>query len=134
MRTYAIHKDIKSRLEHYSISALSGCIIWTGAIDGGGYGRIRLRGRLEMAHRMSFIVHNGDIPEGMLVCHSCDVRPCINPNHLFLGTNQDNLQDASRKGKLHVTVCKNGHPATPENRYVYPEGDSYCKACRRKTK
>ena len=78
------------------------CWEWTAARMDNGYGVVGRGGRSGMllAHRASWMIHHGPIPEGMLVCHRCDVQPCVNPDHLFLGTQTDNLLDASRKGRM----------------------------------
>lgn len=76
----------------------SGCIEWTGAIDAEGYGRLETRGEV-LAHRISYLMQYGSIPDGMLVCHRCDNRRCVNHGHLFLGTHQDNTDDRVRKGR-----------------------------------
>jgi hypothetical protein len=73
----------------------SGCWIWTGALYGSGYGCF-LR---QQAHRVAWELHNGSIPDGLLVCHRCDFRPCVNPEHLFIGTQSDNLNDMHAKGR-----------------------------------
>ncbi len=78
------------------------CLEFTGYKDILGYGKMRLRGRQMLSHRASFILNTGEIPEGMLVCHTCDNPPCINPDHLFLGTNYDNTMDAVRKGRKFI--------------------------------
>lgn len=58
------------------------------------------------AHRASWIVHHGPIPDGMFVCHHCDNKPCVRPDHLFLGTNQDNVDDAVAKGIIKATRAR----------------------------
>lgn len=77
----------------------SGCWLWDGCITSAGYGRMRVGGRPSLAHRASYEMHVGPIPPGMLVCHKCDVPGCVNPQHLFLGTQRDNMADMKSKGR-----------------------------------
>lgn len=87
----------------------NGCWNWQGA-NRNGYGRLIIGSRTdgtrhsESAHRYSWMVYKGDIPENYEVCHHCDNKACINPEHLFLGTRQDNIDDRERKGRNNHVV------------------------------
>lgn len=75
----------------------SGCHIWLGACTNDGYGTIRFRCKPSRTHRVAWELKNGPIPPGLLVLHKCDVPKCVNPDHLFLGTQQENMNDMVRK-------------------------------------
>jgi hypothetical protein len=80
----------------------AGCWLWAGSYFDNGYGQAHYSDRPLGAHRLSWIFHNGEIPEGMQVLHHCDVRSCVNPAHLFLGTHGDNMRDMVKKGRQYV--------------------------------
>lgn len=79
-----------------------GCWIWIASRDKDGYGRTGTFLDPISAHRLSWEIHYGPIPDGFFVCHSCDNPPCVRPDHLFLGTPMDNMQDAKLKGRLRM--------------------------------
>lgn len=91
-----------------------GCWIWRGAMMGTGYGCIMTGSRRgphygpKAAHRVSWMLHYGEIPPGLYVCHRCDVPACVRPDHLFLGTPRDNVLDRERKGRHHKTHSGRG--------------------------
>lgn len=94
--------------ESYVVNTVTGCWIWTGPKHGGkknpsGYGQMTRKelGPAMPAHRASWILNKGPIPDGMMVCHTCDNRICVNPSHLYLGTNGDNMRDRSLRGYVH---------------------------------
>ena len=88
----------------------TGCIEWNGAITKSGYGHLLLGKNFVYAHRLSFVLNGGFLPEGYFACHSCDNKKCINPEHIFAGTNSDNIRDAQSKGIMntakHGTISK----------------------------
>jgi hypothetical protein len=110
------------------------CLIWTRSKIAKGYGRVRMLGEVA-AHRVAYRLAHGDIPEGMLVCHTCDRPDCIQPAHLFVGDQGDNMRDMSSKGRAanqQRSHCVAGHEFSAENTYVDPRGARYCLTCRRR--
>lgn len=112
----------------------SGCWIWMGR-EWRGYGLLSVKSKNTRAHRISYEVHIGPIPDGMIVCHSCDVRSCINPDHLWIGTVKDNNNDALQKGRqrngnMGKTHCPKGHEYAGPNLVIREQGRRGCKVCR----
>lgn len=109
------------------------CWLWTGYISNNGYGQSHFNGKFSSAHRTSWMIYNGKIPKGLQVNHKCDVRNCVRPDHLFLGTQKDNMQDASRKGRMREqkkTQCPRGHSLSGENLIIKKEGSRACRECK----
>lgn len=102
-----------------------------------GYGYMSVANRPTLAHRLSWMLeHNEEVPAGMFVCHHCDNRQCVRPDHLFVGSQKDNIRDAARKGRLNTwssakTHCKRGHELVGSNLHVFPNGVRGCVTCRR---
>lgn len=76
-----------------------GCWVWTGLASKQGYGRMTIKKRQKLAHRYSWEIHIGEIPDEMFVCHRCDNPTCVNPDHLFVGSRADNVKDMHEKNR-----------------------------------
>jgi hypothetical protein len=92
-----IEMDYKARLDERTDKS-GDCWVWTGPKNNKGYGHFRM-GRDTRAHRVSYVLNVGPIPDGLFVLHRCDNPSCVRPDHLFLGTHQDNMDDRTRKGR-----------------------------------
>jgi hypothetical protein len=92
---------IDAFIKHFTAGEPGTCWEWQGRRASTGYGRVSVNNTYVLAHRASYLVHYGEIPDGMEVCHTCDNPPCVNPNHLFIATHLANMTDASHKGRCH---------------------------------
>ncbi|HWP38972.1 MAG TPA: HNH endonuclease signature motif containing protein [Gemmatimonadales bacterium] len=88
------------------VAKTPGCWFWTGSHNRFGYGHFAWRGWVLKAHRVAYALTHGVPPQGLLVCHTCDCRPCVNPAHLWIATNEENLRDMVKKGRHPETVLR----------------------------
>lgn len=121
----------------------SGCWLWIGTVGRGGYGMQRVGGRTRMATHLSLELVGRSVPKGRFACHHCDVPACINPDHLFIGTQLDNIHDCMAKGRKtdpprtkkgtrsDHKFCRAGHPRTTNNLYRRDDGYLGCLICKR---
>ncbi len=122
--------------EYFNRVDSSVCWPWVGKISPAGYGYYRGK----RAHRIAWELYNGKIPDGKIICHSCDNPRCVNPAHLFCGTQYDNIHDGMRKGRIDFHKinppkphCSKGHEWTPENTIIknnYRVNGAVRRACR----
>lgn len=109
------------------------CWPWTASLNDGGYGQIYMDGRPHRAHRVAYELLRGEIPAGLQLDHLCRVRSCVNPWHLEPVTNEVNTE----RGELRLVIrppraeCPSGHPYSPENTRIDPEGYRRCRTCER---
>lgn len=98
-----------SNLLNKNTKKTDGCWLWTSSRSKHGYGHLRWKNKYISAHRASYMLFHGEIQKNLVVCHKCDNPPCVNPDHLFIGTRKDNMQDMIKKGRAHF-VAQYNHP------------------------
>lgn len=133
--------SLKERFESkYIPEPMSGCWLWLDKLTRDGYGQMTYKMKSMRAHRWSYSIHVGPIPNGLLVCHKCDTPACVNPKHLFVGTVKDNTEDMIKKGRglNNKPTCKYGHQLSGNNllntKRVGVTGFKwrYCKLCNQR--
>ncbi len=120
------HRTIDS-LKSNCLTTLDGCWTWKRATQG-HYGLISHDGKKITVHRLVYTLMHGEIPEGKFICHHCDNKRCCNPDHLFCGTNQDNMRDALSKNRLPLGHEMPNSKLTPDQvRNIRKDGRSLRK-------
>lgn len=140
--------DLPSVIERFwqRVHKTETCWLWITESKNDNYGVLGIgRTGNVRAHRLSWVMrHQRNIPNNMEICHKCDVKRCVNPDHLFLGTHHDNMLDAWHKGLLTMppletvgsylrsrTICKRGHELAGENVFTTSQGNRSCRICQR---
>ncbi len=123
------------------IDKSEGCWMWTGAKQSKGYGQFSAGGRSQSVHRIAYALAYGPIPAGLTIDHLCLVKLCVRPDHLEAVTAKVNNQRAHDNGQALPSplsqlnaaklFCVNGHPYSPDNTYVTPQGHRDCRTCKR---
>lgn len=108
-----MRKSVKERFEE-KFYITPGCWIWTALKNDAGYGKINIKGKMERAHRVSYEMYVGPIPDGLFLLHSCDNPACVNPAHLTPGNQKQNIHDMWQKGRASKPPPKLNKNLTPE--------------------
>ena len=115
------------------------CWEWTASLTGGGYAQFRLGSKKVNGHRVSYLLEHGSIPEGLSILHRCHNRRCVNPAHLYAGTQKQNIADMHMAGHYRggfekLEACRKGHAFDEANTYYAANGYRHCRACGRDRK
>lgn len=126
-----------ARVKARCVISESGCWVWQGGLSNNGYAQSAYRTRGCRVHRKMYEIANGvTLERWEYACHHCDIRNCVNPAHVWIGTPKDNQQDMSRKGRAGLQsspTCKRGHLLSGDNVYRAPStGRRGCKLCQRR--
>ena len=116
-----------------SYEPMSGCWLWIGSTKEWGHGQFNFKGKIVRAHRLSWMLYRKAPIKGKQLNHICNVPCCVNPAHLYIGSQYENMQDKKRRGAHHNTKkthCKRGHECTPENTYIQKGKHRGCRKCR----
>lgn len=126
-------EDYRQRLRaRCLVDPFIGCWVYQGWRSGLQYGQMGYRGKNWAAHRLSYKLFKGEIPDGLDILHKCDNPPCCNPEHLTPGTPKENAEDSKAKKRHYTsskTHCVRGHPLSGDNLYQRPGGRRVCKIC-----
>ena len=134
MATETCMTEIRERFQgNYTPEPNSGCWLWERTIHPTGYGKAWDGKKVVYAHRLSYELHVGAIPEGMVLDHLCRVRSCVNPDHLQPVSQYENIARGQSFSAVNgrKTHCVHGHALTGDNLYERPEGWRGCKTCKR---
>lgn len=139
MSAHATQQEYASRFFSYvRVSDPSECWEWQGGKDKFGYGMFNTRvepgkKKVWIASRYAYTITKGDIPHGLHVLHRCDNPKCVNPNHLWLGTQRENMADMAKKGRRKIgsaPTCQKGHLRTEQSTRLDASGYPRCRICR----
>ncbi len=125
---FAFCSDMCRFMSH--VTKTESCWNWNSSKDGGGYGQTNIGSEKIKAHRLSYELFKGQITDNLLVCHSCDNPSCVNPDHLWLGTNNDNMKDMHNKGRIFTKLTAyqvNKIRDVWNNNYYHGVGTELCK-------
>jgi hypothetical protein len=126
-----LERDRARFLQYADRPSARDCWLWQAHCE--RYGRFSIGLRKVWAHRAAWLLWRGDVPQELYVLHTCDVKTCVNPRHLYLGTHADNVRDAVARRRyrrgFRVTHCPRGHDLTEHGR-INSQGNRECRTCR----